>query len=224
MLSFAQMFSVDNKVERRSNPFTPYVRGGVQIIDFNFTGDITSIQGNKSLAFTGLAAHAKFESGGFDLGVTLGNDITGLSDRNFFDLSLNFSNAFYFIRRPQFGLGVPLMIGTNVTNVRSDAFTDEFSQTNLSAGAGAITRFIVPQRLDISAQLVPKFGFSTASGGFIGGNVFSLRGKARINLYNLIFNKNISLGYDYIYDSFNIDGEEYDYDFTGHTLTLGISL
>jgi hypothetical protein len=66
-------------------------------------------------------------------------------------------------------------------------------------------------------------GFSTASGGFIGGNVFSLSGKARINFYNLIFGKNISLGYNYNYDSYNIDGEEFDYDLSGHTLTLGFS-
>ncbi len=218
------MFSVGNKVERRTNPFTPYIRAGVQIIDFKFMGDPVELTNSQPLSFTGLAATAQFETAGFTLGATYGNDFTGLSDRNYFDLSLSFSNAFYFIRRPHFGLGVPIHLGSNLTNVRSDATSDHFSQTNLSAGAGVITRAIFPEHFDISAQFIPKFGFSTASGGFIGGNVFSLIGKARINFYNLIFNKNISLGYNYMYNSYNIDGEEYDYDFTGHTITLGISL
>jgi hypothetical protein len=222
--SYAQMFSVGNKVERRINPFTPYLRAGVQIIDFKYTGNPTALANSQPLSFTGLGATAQFETAGFTLGATYGNDFTGLSDRNYFSLGLSFSNAFYIVRKPHFGIGIPIHLGTNLTNVRSDTYNDQFSQTNLSAGAGAITRVIYPKHFDFSAQFIPKFGFSTASGGFIGGNVFSLLGKARFNFYNLIFSKNISLGYNFMYNSYNIDGEEYDYDFNGHTITIGISL
>ena len=221
--SSAQMFSVGNESERRANPFAPYIRAGVIPIDFSFTGNPAALT-NSSLAFSGSVAHLSFENGGFNLGVSLGNDFSGLDDRKYFDLSLNFTNPFYIIRRPNFGAGIPLQLGTKITNVRSDNVNDEFSQTNLSAGAGAIAQFIASDKLGVTLQFVPSIGFSTASGGFIGGNVFSLKGKARINFYNLIFGRNISLGYNYIYDSYNIDGEEYDYDLTGHVLTLGISL
>jgi hypothetical protein len=156
--------------------------------------------------------------------VSIGNDFTGLDERKYFDLSLEFINPFYLIRRPNFGAGIPIQLGTKLTSVRSDAISEEFSQTNLNAEAGAILRLIVPEKFGITTQFIPSVGFSTASGGLIGGNVFSMRGKARIDFYNLIFSKNISIGYDYIYDSYNIDGQEYDYDLSGHALTLGISL
>lgn len=220
----AQMFSVDDSMERRSNPFAPYLRVGIMPIDFSYTGDPAFFQNSSSLAFTGTAAHLSFESGGFNLGVNLGNDWTGIEDHNYFDLSLKFINPFYFIRNPNFGLGVPIQLGTKITNVRSDELSDEFSQTNLHAGAGGVAMLYFPEKLGITAQFIPSFGFSTASGGLIGGNVFSMRGKARINFFNLIFGRNLSLGYDYIFDSYKIDGNEYDYDLTGHTITLGISL
>lgn len=224
VITHAQMFSIDDDAERRSDPFAPYLRFGIQPIDFTFTGDPGALQGDPSLAFTGSAAHLSFESGGLNLGVSLGNDVTGLSDRNYFDLSIKFVNPFYFVRKPNFGLGVPIQLGTKVTSVRSDEISDEFSQTNLHAGAGGIAQLFFPDKFGVTAQFIPSFGFSTASGGLIGGNVFSMRGKARVNFYNLIFGRNISLGYDYIFDSYDIDGDEYDYDFTGHLLTLGISL
>ncbi|HBX65643.1 MAG: hypothetical protein CL670_01265 [Balneola sp.] len=220
----AQMFSVGNEAERRANPFAPFLRVGVLPIDFSFTGDPSALSNGSSLAFSGTTAHLAFEQGGFNLGVSMGGDFSGLDDRKYFDLSLEFTNPFYFIRRPNFGAGVPIQLGTKLTSVRSDAISDEFSQTNLSAGAGAIVRFITPEKFGITTKFIPSVGFSTASGGLIGGNVFSMKGKARIDFYNLIFSKNISIGYDYIFDSYNIDGQEYDYDLSGHAITLGISL
>ncbi|MEX0844848.1 MAG: hypothetical protein WD022_06180 [Balneolaceae bacterium] len=222
LYSSAQMFSVGSgDGQNRSNIFAPFLMGGVEFIDFQFQGDP---EFDPLLAFNGMAARASFESGGFNLGLSLGNNFTGLTDNNYFALNLNFINPFYFVRKPNFGLGVPIQLSSKLTSVGSDLSSNEFSQTNLSAGAGGIARYFVPEKFSITAQFIPSFGFSTASGGFIGGNVFSLNGKARIVFYNVIFNKNISLGYDYTFDSYNIDGEEFDYDLNGHTLTLGISL
>jgi hypothetical protein len=223
-LSSAQMFSVGEESERAANPFPPYVRAGVIPIDFSYQGNPSVITNGTSLAFTGLASHLAYESRGLNIGISHGGDWTGLDNRNYFHLDLSFINPFYLIRRPNFGAGVPIQLGTKITNVRSDAIGDEFSQTNLYAGAGVIAQLIFPEKIGFTAQLIPSYGFSTASGGLIGGNVFSLKGKARINFYNLIFGRNVSLGYDYIYDTYNIDGEEYDYDYSGHALTLGISL
>jgi hypothetical protein len=222
--SYAQMFSVGDETEQRSNPFAPYIRVGIQPITFSYTGDPAALNSQQSLAFTGTAAHLSFESGGFNISTSLGNDMTGIDKRNYFDLNLSFSNPFYFIKNPNFGLGVPIQLGSKITSVRSDDISEEFSQTNLHAGAGGIAQLYFPDKLGVTAQFIPSFGFSTASGGLIGGNVFSLRGKARVNFYNLILGRNISLGYDYIFDSYDIDGDEFDYDFSGHILTLGISL
>lgn len=225
-LANGQMFSVDTEEEQQGNPFAPYIRFGIQPINFEFTGDPSAfVSTNQTdLSFKGTVAQAGFESGGFNLNVLLGNDLTGLDNRNLFSLGIKFTNPFYLIREQRFGLGVPLQVGSKLTSVRSVNDGSEFAQTNLYAASGITGILFFPDKLSITADFMPGFGFSTASGGFIGGNVFSLRGKARINFFNVIFGRNISLGYDYIYDSYNIDNEEYDYDLKGHSLTLGVSL
>ncbi|MAO66523.1 MAG: hypothetical protein CL666_16145 [Balneola sp.] len=222
----AQMFSVDDENEKQGNPFAPYIRVGIQPVDFEFTGDPAafSVQNQTDLSFKGTVAQAGFESGGFNLDVLVGNNLTDIDNRKFFGLEIKFTNPFYLIRQERFGLGVPLQVGTKLTSVRSDDVQSEFSQTNLYAAAGITSLLYFPEKFSITGSFMPAYGFSTASGGFVGGNVFSLKGKARINFFNVIFGRNISLGYDYIYDSYNVDGEEFDYDLNGHSITLGVSL
>lgn len=219
-----QMFSVDDDYQQQTNPFAPYLRVGIVPTDLEFTGDASSLINYTPLSFSGTVAQLGFESGGFNLDLQLGNDFSGLNDKRLFSLALKFSNPFYFIRQPNFGLGVPLQLGTKLTSVRSESSNTEFAQTNLHAGAGAAAILFFPEKFSASFNVLPSFGFSTASGGLIGGNVFSWNGKVRLNFFNVIFGRNISLGYDFIYDSYDIDGDEYDYDLTGHSITLGISL
>ncbi|HET8866263.1 MAG TPA: hypothetical protein VFM80_11245 [Gracilimonas sp.] len=223
-ISYAQMFSVGDSNNRTLNSSSTYVRGGISLIDFQYKGDPAALDQTGSLSFSGTAAYLAYESNGLNLGLSLGNNFSNLENRSYFSLNLNFVNPFYFIGNQNFSAGIPLKIGSKVTSVRSDRVSQEFSQNKLSVGAGLITRINVPEKFRITTQFIPSIGFSTSSGGFIGGNVFSMAGKARVNFYNLIFGRNISLGYDYNFDTYNIDGEEYDYDYSGHTLTLGISL
>lgn len=222
--AFAQMFSVGDEGPNRSNPFAPYIRAGVKAIDFDFTGDPSAVNAENDLSLSGLAGHLSFETGGFNLNLSLANDLTGLDDQSYFNLGLEFTTPFYFIAREGFAAGVPLRLSTKLTSIRREGASTEFSQTNLSAGAGAILQFYKRDRFGITTEFIPNIGFSTASGGLVGGNVFSLAGKARVNFYNLVFGKNLSLGYNYNFDSYDIDGDDLDYDFNGHTITLGISL
>lgn len=221
--SSAQMFSVGEESTRSINPFSSYARAGIYLVDFSYKGDPAAVAANNRLEFSGSVAHIGYESNGLNAGIALGGSFTGLDDRRYFNLNLDFTNPFYLIRKEQFAAGIPIKLRTKVTSVRSDQVQDEFSQTDISAGAGLVMRVQKPNKFGISTHFIPSIGFSTSSGGFLGGNIYSLEGKARINFYDLIFGKNISLGYDYILDSYNIDGDQYDYNVNGHLITLGVS-
>lgn len=216
------MFSVGDDDGFRTNPFAPYIRAGIKMVNFDYQGGQATAAG--SLSLSGTAAHITFESGGFNLNASLANQLLGMEDQDYFGLELNFTNPIYLLRNSNYLVGIPIQLNSKITSVRNDAASYDFSQTNLSAGLGAVVQLHFPQKLGATIQFIPQYGFSSSSGGFIGGNVFSLSGKARLNFYNLIFGKNLSLGYDYSFDSYDIDEEQYDYDLTGHTLTLGISL
>lgn len=222
--SNAQMFSVGDEESRSTNPFSSYARGGIYLVDFSYTGDPASVSENNRLTFNGTVAHLGYESNSFNLGLGIGGELSGLENRNYFHLDLDFTNPFYLIRKERFVAGIPIKLRTKAISVQSDQVQDEFRQTDLSAGAGLIIRLNVPEKIGITTQFIPSIGFSTSNGGFLGGNIFSLAGKARINFYDLLFGKNISLGYDYIHDSYDIDGDQYDYDVNGHLITLGVSL
>lgn len=219
----AQMFSVDDRDEELSNPNAPYLRGGLKTLDIIYTGSPQDPDAS-ALNTTGVAAFLAFEAGGLNLAASLGNRLTGIGGTTYFDFEISFINPFMLIRRDHFRAGIPVQIGSKLTAVRNNRMNDEFSQTNLSAGAGALAQFHYPKKLGVSFHLIPAYGFSTASGGFVGGNVFSLKGKARLIFFNLIFNRNVSFGYDYTFDSYDIEDQKFDYDFTGHTITIGISL
>lgn len=223
--SQAQMFSVgtDNRTNF-GNIYSPYARAGVQFIDFKYKGsNIGNNLIHTPLTFNGEAAYIAYESLGFNINAVLGNTITGLNNTKYFSLNLNFINPFYLINGQSFKAGIPVKLDSRLVSVRNDDINEEFSQTSLSAGAGLTAAIIKQNRFSITSEFLTSYGFSSASGGFLGGSVFSLNGNARINFYNLLFGKNISFGYDYIFDSYDIDEERLDYDLSGHTITLGVS-
>lgn len=224
VVSNAQMFSVGEEESSSTNPFSSYARGGIFLVNFSYEGDPLAVSNSNRLTFNGTVVHLGYESSGLNFGLGFGNTFSGLENRSYFHLDLGFINPFYLIREENFAAGIPIKLRTKATSVRSDQVQDEFRQTDLSAGAGLILRINAPEKFAITTQFIPSIGFSNSSGGFLGGNIFSLAGKTHINFYNLIFGKNISLGYDYIYDSFNLDGDQYDYDVNGHLITLGVSL
>ncbi|MDZ7805919.1 MAG: hypothetical protein U5K71_02245 [Gracilimonas sp.] len=224
--SQAQMFSVGtNSQSNFGNLYSPYIRAGVQFVDFEYKGsNINNIPLFTPLTFNGEAAYIAYESMGFNINAVLGNSLTGLNNSKYFSMNLNFKNPFYLINGQSFKAGIPIKLDSRLVSVRNDDINEEFSQTSLSAGAGLTAAIINQTKFSITGEFLTSYGFSTASGGFLGGSVFGLSGSARINFYNLLFGKNISLGYDYIYDSYDIDEERLDYDLSGHTITLGVSL
>ncbi|WP_103664290.1 hypothetical protein [Gracilimonas amylolytica] len=223
--SNAQMFSVGTESRTSfSSIYSPYVRAGVQFVNFEFKGSgMIDEQFFSPLTFNGEAAYIAYESFGLNLNAALGNSITGLNDTKYFSLNLNFKNPFYLINQQKFKAGIPVKLDSRLVSVRNDQNNEEFSQTSLSAGAGLTAAIINQTKFNITGEFLTSYGFSTASGGFLGGSVFGLSGSARINIYNLLFGKNLSIGYDYINDSYDIDEERLDYDLVGHTITLGVS-
>ncbi|GAB5410509.1 MAG: hypothetical protein BalsKO_28740 [Balneolaceae bacterium] len=144
--------------------------------------------------------------------------------KNYFDLSFTLSNKFALIRNPNLVLGVPIQLHSSITNINNDRTEENFNQVNFAVGGGGFINLKLGNRTSFTNELVPGYGFSNSNGGFFGGSLFYLTGKSRLNFSNLILGRSISLGYDFNYRSFDIDGELYDFDLKSHLLTVGVSL
>lgn len=219
-----QMFSVGDSEQEYFNPYAPYLRAGLSTVDFNFNGDNSQVFSSDRYDFEGNALFIGFESAGLYANLTMANKLTGQTDQSFFQLGITFNNPFIFVRKPDFSLGIPLQLSSLLTSVNKNETNDEFGQTGLSAGAGLIMQARSKKLFSLTTEFVPSYGFSSSSGGFFGGSVFSLDGKLRLNFYDMLFGKNISLGFDYKTNSYDIDGEEFDYDLQKLTFSLGVSL
>src|SRR5690554_78117 len=116
--SNAQMFSVTED-SRQTDPFAPYIRVGVKSLDFIYKGNPQLLDNNTPpFEFSGMALTAEFETSGFGMALSLGNDISGLKSKNYFDLGISFMNPFYLIRQQNFLLGIPIKLSSVVTTIR----------------------------------------------------------------------------------------------------------
>lgn len=216
------MFSVENTTRRSVFP-SSYLRVGLAPSEFVYTGSETGPNGPESLELNNNLLFIGYEASGISFSAALGNKLSGIDEQTLIDIGLVLSNSFPIIRKPSFAFGIPLQLNTGLTIATSELYGERFSQTSFAIGAGGFFSLKLSDKIFFNNELVPGYGFSNSSGGFFGGSLYSVSGKSRLNIINLIGERSISLGYDFKFRSFDVDGESFDYDLTAHAITLGVS-
>lgn len=221
--AYAQMFSVGEATRQRTIA-TSFIRIGAGPSSFIYKGNNTNPSGSTLLEFDHNTLFVNLETPGVNLSLTLGNKISGFDEKNFFDLGFTLSNKFAIIRQKLITAGVPIQLYSSISNINADATEEGFNQVNFAFGGGGFINFKLGERISFTNELTPGYGFSNSSGGFFGGSLFYVTAKSRLNFNRLIAGRSISLGYDYNFRSFDIDGELYDFDLKSHLITIGFSL
>jgi hypothetical protein len=218
----AQMFSVgDPEPTQTRAPGTYTVFSlGWEIASFTYTGSTASEQ--DQLNFDENLIRFSLETPGLDLNISLGGGLTGMNDHSYTNLNARLYNQATLLRRESFLLQIPLQITTDLKRVRKEGTDFEFQQSSLSIGTGVASALRISERLDFAIKATPNYGFSFSQGNLFGGNVFQFDGKAKLHIRNLIKSNALSIGYHFDYRSYNIEGDLNDYDFTSHSITLGI--
>ncbi len=216
------MFSVGNVSGPTPIP-NSYIRIGFAPSEFSFQGNRVANPNSVSLESSHTALAINLDSPSLNLNLLLANSITGLDDQSFLDLGLSLSNRFAILRGARLSAGIPIQLSSILTTANSDRNQENFNQGSFAIGGGAFTNLRFGRKASVSSEFLPSYGFSNSSGGFFGGSVFMLNGKARVNIHDVIWSRSISFGYDFIYRSFDIDDDLFDFDLTSHQITLGIS-
>ncbi len=225
LFAHAQMFSVQSGSNKPISSAT-YIRVGMGINDFSFTGNpnASDVVDRLDFAHNSFSAYFESEDSGIELGLNIANRLVGLKNMNLFDLSLYYTNVFYLLNRSKVKLGFPLRGGTELVNIASTEDKDKFTQTAITIGAGAHLSLKFNDYISFTNQFLPGYGFSTSSGGFFGGAMGYWMGRSRLNIANVFGDRGLSIGYDFKQFMFDIDGNKFDYDLTTHFLTIGISI
>lgn len=217
----AQMFSVADRQERITRP-TTLIRVGVAVADFTYQGSLAGPEpsllevDNTLLALT-------FETLGLSANAKIGNSITGIDDGSFFDLNLRFTNNINVVRRQKLQAGFPIQLSTGLTTSNNDFNENRFNQSHFSGGAGLFCNINPTRKLQWQNSGLIGYGFSNSNGGFFGGTMNYISAGSRVNLLNFINERTLSIGYDYVLRSYDIDSEIYDYDLSAHQITIGVS-
>ncbi len=216
------MFSVGDVTGPTPIP-NSYLYIGFAPSEFTFQGNRAANPNSTDLELSSTALVLKLDTPSLNLNLLLANSITGLEDQSLLDLGLSLSNGFPVVRRSRLIVGIPIQLSSILTTANSERNQENFNQGSFAIGGGAFTNLRFGRKASIYGEFIPSYGFSNSSGGFFGGSLFMLNGSARVNIHNVIFSRSISFGYDYVYRSFDVDDDLFDFDLTSHQITLGIS-
>ncbi|MBO6622122.1 MAG: hypothetical protein JJ892_14420 [Balneola sp.] len=221
--TYAQMFSVGGDSGQQARSSSNYFRIGYSPVTFEYDGN-TSNPTQDRLDFESPALTFFFETPAISASLSFVNGLTGAEDERYLNLSIDYLNRLSFVKSRTFEFGIPFGLNSNLVNVQNEQMNDDFSQTVFAFGLGGFAAVRVPDKISFALEGIPSYGFSNSRGGLFGGSNKSLLFRARLNFLNIISERNLSLGYDYKFSSYDLDADEFDYDLTYHRITLGISL
>jgi len=221
---FAQMFSVGGDSEPTQSASSSFLSVGYNPVEFTYKGKPGIVLEENRLDFKSPAFYVGLENSGLNASLSFINKLTGAKNERYLNLSLDYINKFAFINSSSFRMGIPLGLMSNLVSIQNEEQNDDFSQTVFGFGLGAFTSITIAEKLLVSIEGLPSYGFSTSSGGLFGGSNKSLVASAKLVILNILPGRSLSLGYDYKYSTYDLDDNDFDYDLTHHLITLGVSL
>ncbi len=216
------MFSIQETQQRLERPLGTSTLVGLswEFAEFTYSGVLEG--GFDRLDFDDSVLRFRINSPGLDISFGLGGSFTGMNDNSYLNVSGRLFNNLNLIRRDNFIFSVPVQLTTDVKRVRSGNFDSEFQQSSLVFGTGIASDFKLSDRFSFKMHATPNYGFSFSQGSFFGGDMFRFDTRAVIFIHDLFGRRALAIAYDFDYRKYDIDGDLYDYDFTSHSITIGI--
>lgn len=222
-ITHAQMFSVGDPEPRETRSIGYYTLAGIswEIAEMEFTGENLAAQDRAN--FSSNILRLRLENPGLHISAGFGGRITGMNETSYVNLNAMLFNDTAIIRSPRFILSIPFQIITDLKRAQRNESSTEFQQSSLIFGTGISSRIRLADRVDFSARITPNYGFSFSQGALFGGNLFRTNGKTRLFFNEIIGNNSLTVGYDFDYRNYDIEGGENDYRYTSHAITVGIA-
>ncbi len=217
----AQMFSVGTTEEVRPDPLGLHSSTSIgwEFADFNYYGDADL--GQDDLSFNESIFAFRLESPGLDIGLSFGGKLTGMDENSYLNVTGRLHNTVGLYRRSNAIIGVPIQITTDLKRVQINRTDAEFQQSSFIIGTGLSSSLRLSDSFDLTLHATPNYGFSFSQGNLFGGSLFRFDGRSQFIFRNLIGQSDFSLSYHFDYRRYDIDGDQNDYDFMSHSISIG---
>lgn len=225
MSGYSQMFSVDD-----SSPVRQQRLGTATTLSIGWEmGDFDNRNSNliniDDYSFNDNILRLRLESPGIDIGLGLGGSITGMNNNNYINILGRLHNNLniYSSEERNFLLQLPIQITTDLKRVLQNNSDSEFQQSSFIIGSGVKTVARLSERFDFTLKATPNYGFSFSQGNLFGGSLFRFDGTSQLLINNVFGERGLALSYHFDYRRYNIDGDQNDYDYTSHSISIGFS-
>lgn len=168
---YAQMFSVGGDSESRQSASSSFLSVGYNPVEFTYKGKPGNVLGQNRLDFESPAFYVGLETPGLSASLSFINKLTGAKNERYLNFSLDYINKFAFINSNSFRMGIPLGLMSNLVSIQNEEQNDDFSQTVFGFGLGAFTSITLAEKLLISIEGLPSYGFSTSRGGYLADQI-----------------------------------------------------
>lgn len=221
-----QMFSVGEPEARNVGPFSE-VYLGLENMQAAYKGD-PDVNGEKLFEYDGPVFKAGYQTTGLNLFLSAGGEITGVDDRSYFHTGGSFDFGISLYRSEKIRLQIPLRISSRYTNITNNqrllsTNLNRFQFGMLSGGIGLNGILNPTEKVRIKLGAVPGYGFSFATGGLLGGSVGVIDAFGKLYFDRLINDYGIAIGYNYDFRGYDVEGNVYDYDLSGHSIEIGVT-
>lgn len=199
---------------------------GLEPVQFEYKGPSDAGPNTGLFGFAGPVLRIKYETLGFEAYMGVGGRLTGIDDVAYFDAGVRATRSLSIFTQRNFWFRLPLQLKSSITTATNDQAIGagaQFRQGTLTVGGGSEIGIRFSDTIRFSAGAIPHYGFSFATGGTFGGQIFELETTTRIYFDRLFGNVGISAGWDYGFKRFDIEQNVYDYNFRSHSFLIGIT-
>lgn len=225
--AYAQMFSVDDDAPGAFDRPSVAIFAGLEPIEFSYEGE-DGTRGAGAYEFSGNLLRFRLESFGANIYLGFGGGATGLDEDAYFDAGIRYGYGLSLYRSQDFSLQLPLVLHSSFTSVSNDDVIvvdmPQFQQGTFEVGGGLSINAQIAPRFRLGIQAIPSYGFSFSTREQdASGSVAAMKGEGRLYFNRLFGNAGLSLGYDYNYRRFDIEGNPLDYSASAHSILIGIT-
>ncbi len=226
-LAAAQMFSIDDSPGSGSVPDIA-VYAGIEPTSSEYQGSGDAGPAAGIYEFNGPVVRFAIEGRGLNAYLGTGGSTTGLDDVSYFDAGVKLGYGLPLYRTENLGLQIPVQLHSAYTRSSNNEISlpgvPEFQQGTFEIAGGAELHARPASQFRIGASILPSYGFSFSTRERdAGGSIFGVEGEARLYFDRLFESAGLSIGYNYNYRDYDIDGELLDYKATGHSFLVGIT-
>ena len=219
---YAQMFSIGDAEQRSARPLGSATIFGAswEVADFSYKAE--GAEDFQRLDYSGNLLRLFLNSPGLDISLAFGGSFTGMDDHSAVNINARLYNNLYLKRDPNFHFAIPIQLTTDLMQVSRNETSAEFQQSSLVFGTGFFSAFRMGERFSLHLNATPNYGFSFSQGSLFGGGLFRFDAGTFVMINDLFGSRALSIGYNFDFRSYRIEGNLNDYDFTSHSVTLGI--